>query len=53
MQMSIAINPVQRNEMLHNGYLLVELRLSMYTVLEGSVLYVALGDNIHALLTCT
>ena len=43
----------QYNQMLHTGYILVELRRLVCAVLEGSLLHVhvALGDN--ALLTCT
>ncbi len=52
MRMSITIYPAQYNQMLHNGYLLVELRRLVYnTLLEGSGPHVALGDNV--LLTCT
>ena len=51
MQMSITINLTQYNQMLHNGYLLVELRRLVYALLEGSFLRVALGDNV--LLTCS
>ena len=51
MYMSITINLTQYNQRLHNRYLLVELWRLVYTLLEGSVLHVALADNM--LLTFT
>ncbi len=50
-RMVFSLNPAQHNQMLHNGYLLVELRRSVYALLEGSGLHVAFRDNV--LLTCT